>query len=381
MDARLKLIAKNLVDYSLGLKTGETLILQVKGAEQFELGGCIYEYCKTRGINVIGEFLTVEEYDEMWKGIDEKRLNEIIERERAWYEKADATCLLRMKSKIVMNESENKAFAKYFNEIHQNYRLKKRWVLTEVPSKAVAEQNGVNFEEQYKTYIQACSLDYNKLSIAMNNLYTLLEKGKKVKIIAPNTFLEFSIEGLPAVKCIGTRNVPDGEIYTAPVKDSVNGYITYNVPSTQNGIIHENIYFEFKDGKIVKAYSNHTKELNDVLNTDEGARYIGEFSFGVNPLILHPCNNILYDEKIAGSIHFTPGCAYERCNNGNKSAIHWDLIQIQRKEYGGGEIWIDDVLIRKDGLFVPENLQCLNPKNLLGQIKSQPKQEIQQSKI
>ena len=381
MDKRLTRIAKNIVDYSLKLKTNETLILQVRGKEQFELGQEVLKYCNLRGINVISEFLTIDEYDNFWTNITAKKLHEIIEREIDWHKKSDATCIIRSASKMKLNEKQSKAYNKYFCEVHLNYRLKKRWVLTEVPSEAKAKEMGIDFKELYETYLQSCSIDYNKLSLAMNNLYSILCQAKKVKIIAPNTYLEFSVEGLPAVKCIGERNIPDGEIYTAPVKNSVNGYITYNVPSTQNGITHENIYFEFKNGKIIKAYSNHTKELNDVLDTDEGARYIGEFSFGVNPLILQPCNNILYDEKIAGSIHFTPGNAYEVCNNGNKSGIHWDLVQIQRKEYGGGEIWVDDVLIRKDGLFVPQNLKCLNPENLLGQINIKSKQQNEQSKI
>lgn len=358
MDLRLKKIAKNLVDTSLAVKSGETLIVQVRGEDQFELGQYVIEYCKVRGINVISEFLTMKQFDDFWQNVDDKGLEEIIQREIGWYKKADATCILRTESKTALNEKQAKAFNRYMVEVHQNHRLKKRWVLTKVPNK---EEN----KELYETYINSCLLDYSKMSKAMNNLVFLLKKGKRVRIVAPNTDLEFSIEGFSAIKSFGERNMPDGEIYTVPVRDSVNGYITYNIPSRQNGITHENVYFEFKDGKIVNAFSNHTKELNEVLDTDEGARYIGEFSFGVNPLILNPYNNILYDEKISGSIHFTPGNAYERCDNGNKSAIHWDLVQIQRKEYGGGEIWIDDVLIRKDGLFVPENLQALNPENLI----------------
>ena len=360
MDLRLKNIAKNLVDYSLQLKTGQTVVLRVRGDDQFELGREVAEYCKLKGINVIPEFLTSEEYKKYWEGITQEKLDEIIQREIGWYQKADATCTIREVSKAVLNSEETKASNTHFNIIERNYKMKKRYVLTCVPNK--------NNTELYETYLKSCSIDYNKLSLAMNNLFELLVKSKNVRIIAPNTNLEFSIEGMTAVKCIGERNVPDGEIYTAPVKDSVNGYITYNIPSKQNGITHENVYFEFKDGKIVNARSNHTKELNEVLDTDEGARFVGEFSFGVSPFILNPCNNILYDEKITGSIHFTPGNAYERCDNGNRSAIHWDLIQIQRKEYGGGEIWIDGVLIRKDGLFVPENLQALNPENLISTI-------------
>ena len=118
------------------------------------------------------------------------------------------------------------------------------------------------------------------------------------------------------------------------------------------------------NGKIVKATANDTERINKVFDTDEGARYVGEFAIGINPYILKPMNDILFDEKIMGSIHFTPGNCYDNAYNGNHSAIHWDLVMIQTPEYGGGEIWFDDVLIRKDGRFVIPELQGLNPENL-----------------
>ena len=184
-------------------------------------------------------------------------------------------------------------------------------------------------------------------------------------IVAPGTDITFSIKGIPSFGMHGNRNIPDGEIYTSPVKDSVNGHITYNVPSPYDGFLFRDVYLEFRDGKIVKATSNNTDYMNEILDIDEGARYIGEFAFGVNPEINHPIGDILFDEKIAGSFHLTPGNSYDNASNGNHSAVHWDLIQIQTPEYGGGEIWFDDVLIRKDGLFVLDELKCLNPENLL----------------
>ena len=162
------------------------------------------------------------------------------------------------------------------------------------------------------------------------------------------------------------RNIPDGEVYTAPVKDSINGTLTYNTPAVFQGFTFENISFRFENGKIVEATANDTERINEVLNTDEGARYIGEFAIGVNPYILKPMKDTLFDEKIMGSFHFTPGnCYEEEAPNGNSSAIHWDLVCIQTPEYGGGEIYFDDVLIRKDGRFVVKELECLNPENLI----------------
>ena len=198
----------------------------------------------------------------------------------------------------------------------------------------------------------------------MAPLKALMERTDRVHILGPGTDLTFSIKGMPAVKCCGERNIPDGEVYTAPVKDSMNGIISYNTPSEEQGFTFENIVFEVKDGKIVKASANNDERINKLLDTDEGSRYFGEFALGVNPYILHPMKDTLFDEKIAGSFHLTPGASYEDAFNGNKSAVHWDLVMIQRPEYGGGEIYFDDVLIRKDGRFVIPQLECLNPENL-----------------
>ena len=198
----------------------------------------------------------------------------------------------------------------------------------------------------------------------MDSLVDLMNKTDKVRIKGPGTDLKFSIKGIPAIKCDGERNIPDGEVYTAPVRESMNGTITYNTPSEEQGFTFENIVFKVKDGKIVKASSNNDERINQLLDTDEGARYFGEFALGVNPYILDPMKDTLFDEKISGSFHLTPGMAYEDAFNGNESSVHWDLVMIQRPEYGGGEIYFDDVLIRKDGLFVIPELECLNPENL-----------------
>ena len=203
------------------------------------------------------------------------------------------------------------------------------------------------------------------MSKAMDKLVDLMNKTDKVRLVSKDTDISFSIKDIPAIKCAGEMNIPDGEVYTAPVKDSVNGVITYNTPSLHSGFTYENIQLTFKDGKIIKATANNTEKINEVFDIDEGARFVGEFAIGVNPYILEPMKDTLFDEKITGSIHFTPGACYEDAPNGNDSALHWDLVLIQRPEYGGGEIYFDDVLIRKDGIFVLDELKCLNPENLI----------------
>lgn len=213
-------------------------------------------------------------------------------------------------------------------------------------------------------YFEVCNLDYGKMDKAMDNLVELMNKTDKVRLAGPGTDLTFSIKDIPAIKCSGHLNIPDGEVYSAPVRDSVNGTVSYNTPSPYSGYTFENVQLTFKNGQIVEATANDTERINKIFDTDEGARYVGEFAIGVNPYILHPMGDILFDEKIDGSFHFTPGQAYDNAWNGNNSNIHWDLVCIQRPEYGGGEIYFDDVLIRKDGRFVVPELEALNPENL-----------------
>jgi aminopeptidase len=195
----------------------------------------------------------------------------------------------------------------------------------------------------------------------MDPLVQLLERTDKVQIKGPGTDLTFSIKNIPVIKCDGEKNIPDGEVYTAPVKDSVNGVIRYNTPSPHDGFVFKDMELTFEKGKIIKAVSNDSDRCNAIFDTDDGARYVGEFAFGVNPQIHDAMGDILFDEKIAGSIHFTPGASYDDAFNGNKSAVHWDLVLIQTPAYGGGEIYLDDVLVRKDGLFVIDELKGLNP--------------------
>jgi aminopeptidase len=213
-------------------------------------------------------------------------------------------------------------------------------------------------------YFDVCTMNYPKMAKAMIPLQRRFNRTDQVHITSPGTDLRFSIKGIGALLAEGKRNIPDGEVFSCPVKDSVQGYIQYNTPTIYAGTKFENVRLEFRDGKIIKATANNTKRLNEILDTDAGARYIGEFSLGFNPYILNPMCDILFDEKIAGSLHFTPGQAYEQADNGNRSAVHWDMVLIQRKEWGGGEVWFDDDLIRKDGKFVPKDLHPLNPENL-----------------
>lgn len=239
-----------------------------------------------------------------------------------------------------------------------------RWCVLRWPTPAMAQSAGMSTEAFESLYFDVCTLDYAKMARAMEPLAERMRAADRVKITGPGTDLAFSIKGIGAQTCAGLRNIPDGEVFSCPVKNSVNGHIQFNVPTLYSGNRFENIRLEFKKGRITRATGSNEAKLNAILDTDAGARYTGEFSLGFHPHILHPMCDILFDEKIAGSLHLTPGQAYEVCDNGNRSAVHWDMVLIQRPEHGGGEVWFDDVLIRKDGRFVPKDLQPLNPDKL-----------------
>jgi aminopeptidase len=247
----------------------------------------------------------------------------------------------------------------------QDWRVNKtRWCVLRWPSPSMAQAANMSTEAFEDFYFEVCTMDYPKMARAMIPLQKLMNRTDRVHLKSPGTDLQFSIKGIGALLAEGRRNIPDGEVFSCPVKNSVQGCIQYNTPTLYSGTKFENVRLEFKDGKIIKATSNNDRRLNEILDTDPGARYIGEFSLGFNPFILNPMCDILFDEKIAGSLHFTPGQAYEDADNGNRSAVHWDMVLIQRPEWGGGEVWFDGELIRKDGLFLPRALQPLNPKNL-----------------
>lgn len=249
----------------------------------------------------------------------------------------------------------------------RDYRVNNtRWVVLRWPTPSMAQLAEMSTQQFEDFFFAVCTLDYPKMAVAEQPLKERMERTDNVLIRGPeDTHLEFSIKGIPAIPCVGDRNIPDGECFTAPVRDSVNGVIHFNAPTINHGKPFDNIRLVLKNGKIVEAAGSDTKALNEVLDSDEGARYVGEFSLGFNPHITRPMRDILFDEKIAGSIHLTPGQAYEEADNGNRSKIHWDLVLIQTLEYGGGEIYFDGELIRKDGRFIPEYLQGLNPENLI----------------
>ncbi|WP_312353718.1 aminopeptidase, partial [Aminipila sp.] len=364
----VKKLSKVLVDYSCDVKPGEKVFIHYEGEctkplvkqlirDIYAKGGLPYFEIRDAEINREILLNCTEEQIKFLEGYQMKQM-----------EGMDAYISIRagLNTSEMSDVPSDKMnmYNKILHPVLEQRVNHTKWVVLRYPNHSMAQLATTSLEAFEDFYFDVCTLDYKKMADAMTPLVELMNKTDKVRIVGPGTDLTFSIKGIPAIKCSGERNIPDGEVYTAPVKDSMNGIISYNTPSEEMGFTYENIVFEVKDGKIVKATSNNDKKINDLLDTDEGARYFGEFAIGVNPYVLHPMKDTLFDEKIAGSFHLTPGQSYEDAPNGNGSAVHWDLVMIQRPEYGGGEIYFDDVLIRKDGLFVLPELQCLNPDAL-----------------
>ncbi|HRP63164.1 MAG TPA: aminopeptidase, partial [Phycisphaerales bacterium] len=269
----------------------------------------------------------------------------------------------------VSDEQMKKAARLYAKPVHFEQRVNHtKWCVLRWPTPSMAQLAQMDTESFEQFYFDVCTLDYSRMDRAVKPLSERMRKADKVHLKGPGeTDLQFSIKNIPNIPCTGSHNIPDGECFTAPVRDSVNGVIHFNTPTLYNGITFENIRLEFSNGKIIAATCDgDDAQLNAILDTDEGARYVGEFAIGFHPHILKPMKDILFDEKIAGSLHFTPGRAYEDADNTNRSEIHWDLVLIQRPEYGGGTIAFDNEIIRKDGEFVVDDLKGLNPAALKG---------------
>lgn len=368
-DERINKLAKNLVRHSIALKKGEKVLIEAKGIDYMLVNALIKE------VYAVGGYPFVELFDnritrELLLGESEEHAK--LRAKYDGYRMADMDAYIGIRGGENCNENSDVPAEKlqfdgefYNHPVHHELRVKKtKWVILRYPNQGMAQQAGMSTDGFEEFFFNVCNLDYSKMDKAMDALKIRLDKADKVRIVSPGTDISFSIKGIGSTKCAGNMNIPDGEIYTAPVRDSVNGIITYNAPSVQNGFKYENVSLTFKDGKIIKATGNAPKKINAIFDTDEGARYVGEFAFGVNPYVTKPMGDILFDEKISGSIHFTPGACYDDCYNGNVSAVHWDLVLIQTEEYGGGEIYIDGELIRKNGRFLPDDLCCLNPENL-----------------
>ena len=372
MDPRYTQLAEVLTGFSTKLKKGEKVLIDVADIPD-GMTVALIRAARAAGAEVQTTIGHSRVSREMLRGGVDAQFALTNEFELARMKKMDAYIAVRGSNNIFeasdVDAARMNAYAKAMRPT-MNHRVEKtKWVVLRWPTAAMAQQAKMSTEAFEDFFFRVCTMDYARMVPGMKALEEAMESTDRVHITGQGTDLKFSVKGINAVACGGEFNIPDGEVFTAPVKDSVEGVIRYNCPTIYQGVSFENIRLVFKKGKIVEATSNNTKRLNEILDTDPGARYIGEFAIGFHPHIVNPMQDILFDEKIAGSFHFTPGKCYETTDNGNKSAVHWDMVCIQRPDYGGGEIRFDDKLIRKDGLFVPKALQKLNPDYLLGKGK------------
>jgi aminopeptidase len=368
MDPRYAQLAKVLCGFSTALKKGENVLIDAFDVPD-DFVVALIRAARERGATPMVNVHRARIGRELVMGGTRDQFKLGADLEMARMKKMDAYIAVRGSDNIFEGSDIPAEKAKLNAEVARPVLDRRvnhtKWVVLRWPTSAMAQQARMSSEGFTDFYFRVCTLDYSRMVLGMEALRKMMDATDEVRITGPGTDLRFSIKGIPAVPCGGGHNIPDGEVFTAPVRDSVEGVLQYNCPTIYQGVSFDQIRLVFRKGRIVEATSNNSKRLNEILDTDAGARFIGEFAIAFNPHILNPMQDILFDEKIAGSFHFTPGQCYERTENGNRSAIHWDMVCIQRPEYGGGEIRFDGKLIRKDGVFVPKALQKLNPEYLL----------------
>ncbi|MFI5355897.1 MAG: aminopeptidase [Opitutales bacterium] len=368
-DSRLDVLADNLTGFSIRLQPGERVLIDAFDVPDAMVIALV-RAARRHGALPYVQLHRARITRELALGAEEAQYAPHATVELARMQHMDAYIALRGSDNIFEGAdipAEKVQLVSRLMKRVQDHRVgKTKWVVLRWPTPGMAQQARMSTEAFEDFYFRVCNLDYRRMEPGMKALGDLMRRTDRVQIKGPGTDLRFSIKGIGARECGGQRNIPDGEVFSCPVKESVEGCIQYNAPTVYLGSSFDQIRLVFKQGKIVEATSNNTKRLNEILDSDAGARYVGEFAIGFNPHILEPMRDILFDEKIAGSFHFTPGQAYEEVGNGNKSQVHWDMVCVQRPEYGGGEIWFDGKLIRHDGLFAPKALQRLNPEYLLG---------------
>ena len=370
-DPRYQELADVLVNFSTKVKPGENLLLEAIDVPPAFVEAMIAA-CTAAGAR---PFLQLRD-QQLWRAL----LHDASKEQLQLQAKVDAELMSNMDAYVGVRGSNNvsewsdvpKERIQLYEElyakpVHFDLRVPKtKWCILRWPTSAMAQLAQMSTRAFEDFYFKVCTLDYSRMANAIEPLRERMNQTDQVRLVSPGTDLRFSIKDIPAIPCAGEMNIPDGEIFTAPVRDSVQGTIQFNTPTIYQGVSHQDIHLEFEDGQVIAARSNNSEHLNQVLDTDSGGRYVGEFAIGFNPHIQTPMKDILFDEKIAGSIHFTPGQAYEEADNGNRSKIHWDMVLLMDEAAGGGEIWFDDVLIRKNGRFVEgQGLDALNPENLV----------------
>jgi aminopeptidase len=365
-DPRLDRLADLLLDHSCELQPGEKVLIEAFDLPDPTLVCRLVEGAAKRGGVPLVSWKSNVVLRSLYRTASEESMSLAGQFESARMEQMQAYIGIRGAANSsqfadVPHEKMDLYQQHWWKAVHTDVRISKtKWVVLRYPTDSFAQAAQMSTAAFEDFYFDVCTADYAAMAVAQQPLVKRMQAADRVRITAPGTELEFSIKGIPVIPCSGDRNIPDGEVFTAPVRESINGHIRFNTQSRYQGTVFDQIELEFKNGKIVNAKANETQKINAIFDSDEGARYCGEWAIGVNNRVRHPMLDTLFDEKIGGSFHLTPGNAYEIADNGNRSRIHWDLVLIQRPDYGGGEIYFDGKLLRKDGRFVPDDLQGLN---------------------
>jgi aminopeptidase len=369
-DSRWDALADILINHATKLQSGELLLVECFDLDDSTLPRLLVQKAARKGAGALIELKDTRINRELIRNatVDQMKAIGAFELERmkmvhAYIGLRGARNISEMTD--VPADRMNLYNAHVIKPVHFDCRIKStKWCVLRMPNASMAQQAGMSTDAFEDFYFDVCNLDYGRLAKALRPLVELMEKAKNVHIQGPDTDLRFSIDGIPVIACAGEMNIPDGEVFTAPVRDSIEGTVKFNTPTIYQGASFSGIKLVFKAGKIIEATcdSGDVERLRRIFATDEGASYTGEWSIGCNPRVLHPMRDILFDEKIAGSFHLTPGNAYDEADNGNRSKIHWDLVQIQRSDYGGGTISFDGIPIRVDGKFVDPALSALDPE-------------------
>ncbi|MEN1680818.1 MAG: aminopeptidase [Planctomycetota bacterium] len=364
-DPRIDKLADVLLDHSCKLQPGEHILIEAIDLPEPNLVCALVEGAARRGALPVVEMKNQEVQRSLFQNATEGSMKLAGEIERARMERMQAYIGVRgaanSSQMVDVPHERMDLYQEHWLRHVNDYRVPKtKWVVLRYPNHAFAQAADMSTRAFEDFYFDVCTADYAAMAEAQKPLVARMQAAKEVKIVGPGTDLTFNIDGIPVIPCAGDRNIPDGEVFTCPHKESVQGVISYNTPSRYQGTVFTDIRFEFKDGKIVDATANNTAALNAVLDSDEGSRYIGEWSLGMNNRVKTPMLDTLFDEKIGGSLHLTPGQAYEVADNGNRSRVHWDLVLIQRADCGGGQVFFDGELIRNNGHFVPDDLKALN---------------------
>lgn len=366
-DPRIDRLAEILIDHSCQLRSGEKLLIEAIDLPQPALVCGLLELAAQRGAHPLVSWKNNAVLRALYRVASETSLELAGNFEAARMREMDAYIGIRGSANSsefadVPIERMDAYQRLWWHKVHGQVRVPStRWVVLRYPTDAMAQAADMSSEAFDDFFFDVCTADYARMAKEQEPLVRRMLAAERVRITGPGTELEFSIRGMNVRACHGQRNIPDGEVFTAPVRDSVNGVIRYNTPSRYQGTVFREVEFEFREGRIERAAcSGENDKLRQVLDSDEGARYIGEWSIGCNNRVSRPMLDTLFDEKIGGSIHLTPGNAYDECDNGNRSRVHWDLVLIQTPAWGGGEIYFDGELLRRDGRFVPDDLQGLN---------------------